>query len=731
MGLKTLSLGILVSLSQSVSSQSVTSLVDKLNQYQANWPEPHLMLWFNQDKYAPGDTVFFRAFYQLTPKPDQARQELVEVALVNGAGAAILTSRFLVDEQQGQGQLVLPDTLHAGLYQVTAFTNWMRNFNKRTEQVLPVVREHEVLPVPSDRVKFRTESGHLVAGIPNTVYVNTEKRHTEFEIRNEHQQLIHKLTTNAWGSAVFTITPTSGDFFQWTGDTTRHPLPERVNQGVVIHSNQTATMLEIQVIRAGDTRPLVFILSGNGRVYFSTEETGEKIAVSIPKKQLGSGIIKLSVLTPDGQLMASRDFYLGNRMQAPSIQLLKETFKPREWVEVTVSPSDAASWAFRVTHRNLEVVTAGDHQAWIRAGFASPFPMDSITHQQLDHWLVAETAALPWNTIRQSTAWRYPPLKVVERSGLVVNRNTQLPVAAATQVVVYLQKKKFLYQTFTGADARISLAIPDLYGEDEFFYKAAFRNNPVAVNVIWYRAELSFSKAPAFRITESNDVYGVYRSTVRLIEDSYSAFSPLRSVTTDTTRINFQMFLGEPDVNILLDRYISFPTMYDLIREVVPALTSRITKKGSWVRVALATWQSTHDPVYVIDDYATDDTDYFLSLNPTDVESVGIYNTPRKLILLGLMGRQGIVVVTTKTKRAQQIVPGRVIQGMAKPIHFPAMATGSAPEYRSTVYWNAAVGNRFGFTTSDDLGEVRIEGVSLVDGVPVYGLASLKVNLDK
>lgn len=732
MGLRILFL-LVFSLSTSASiAQPENTLVEKTNTYFKAWPEPKLMLLFNQDKYSPGDTAYFRAFYQVDPEP-VVKQELMDVFLIGAHGKLVLSHKFLIDNGIGAGQLILPDTLSAGLCLIMARTNWMRNFNKQVEHVLTVVEEYEVVVSATGSVNFRTESGQLVAGLQNQVYFNSDKSEAAYEILDAQDQVVVRQSTNKWGSGSFSIIPGSNYYLQWVDESSRHPLPKAVDQGIVLNSAQRGEELRIEAT-TNQSVPLLVMITGNGRVLYTKQQPAGNFSLTIPRQSVTAGIVKLSVLTLQGKLVASRDFYLPEPTRTTQLRFNKDAYKPGERVEATFSTSRSDSWAIRVINTQAAAVNAYYHQAWLRAGFPSPYPMDSITQHQLDQWLLVETTDLPWAKILQPTlATRYAPLNVIERSGQVYNSETQLPVEATTQVLLYLQRKKFIYQTFTGPDARISVAIPDLYNTDEFFYMAEYRGKPVPITIRWHEEERTFPKPPLFAIRDASDAYGAFQSDVRLINDSFEAFGKIVLPETTTPATDFKSLMGDPDINLRIEDFIAFPTMNELIKEVVPSLSVRSNKKGSWVRVGLAMWIPTQDPVYIIDDRATLDTKAFLSLNPSDILSLGIYNTPHKLIRLGLMGKQGIVVVNTKNpvKKSLPVDSANLIEGIHDAVPFQFPKPGDAPVYRSTVYWNPALlGDKISFPVSDDLGEIKVEGVGLVNGVLSFVSAKIQVRLE-
>jgi hypothetical protein len=134
----------------------------------------------------------------------------------------------------------------------------------------------------------------------------------------------------------------------------------------------------------------------------------------------------------------------------------------------------------------------------------------------------------------------------------------------------------------------------------------------------------------------------------------------------------------------------------------------------------------TNDPLYIIDGMATKNTNFFLNLNPANVISIKVINNPKKLLPLGLLGRNGVVLVQTKTGDLREPLddPAKKIVGLNKTLSFNTPWETSenlyAPVFRSTIYWNPTISTdsngkaTFKFSCTDDVGRmvIRIDGMA-------------------
>jgi hypothetical protein len=108
---------------------------------------------------------------------------------------------------------------------------------------------------------------------------------------------------------------------------------------------------------------------------------------------------------------------------------------------------------------------------------------------------------------------------------------------------------------------------------------------------------------------------------------------------------------------------VLFPTIEELIREIVPSMFIRKSGKRIIVRVSLLSpLISTQDPVYIIDGIATKNSEFFLSLDPSEIVTIKLINDSKKLLPLGLLGKNGIVIVKTKSGDRREPLDSALLQ---------------------------------------------------------------------
>lgn len=718
-------------------SQPEPKVIEQTKAYFKAWPEPDLMLVFNQDKYLPGDTIYFKAFYRLNPSTANLYDELAEINLIDPLGKTIETSLFTISKGSGFSHLALSDTLQPGLYQVKARTNQMRNFNKAFTQVLPVVRNQVIQALPAATIKIRTEGGRSVQGLVNKLGFNSNYKNRPFEIINPIGSVVVSDSTNAWGTGVFMIPPNNELVlsFRWKNDSQLQALPVPEQDGVALQMKRTASTIFLQLQRSSKYKfePLTVLVTGSGKIHISEILQSQTNEFNIPIAILPAGINKVSVVNQTGEFLATRDFYVPLQKQAFKLETAKTQLEPREFMAVRFNQTaEMDNMLFRVLNCHVLPTGTQPHLAWIKAGFASPYPTDSATTALIDSWLLAETRELPSQEILFPNKNRksFQPLYVFERSGYVKYAGSNEPVPVGTQIAFLLQKMKYSHQTFTNTkDGFISLTIPKLSGTDELFVVAEYKGIRIPVEIKWNEIVYEKTEPISFSMLDSIDRYAAYKNDVNRIDLSYQAFQSRRFQNEADEFEAAEDWLGRGDVIVMPDKYVDFETMSELIREVVPSLSVGRAITDAWVRVGLTARQATDNPLYLIDNYATLDNNKFLTLSPANVKSITIYYAPEKLIGTGLLGKQGIVDVKTKKGVEHQLQSESLIVTGIKPLKSFNFSIPKNPTFRSTLYWNPErVDGMFSFQASDDLAKFLIEGFVMTGQDVVYD--SVKINVD-
>jgi hypothetical protein len=751
------------------NAQSYASLfTQKYNAYQTIWPKTKLHLIFNQEKFFPGDTAYFKIYLVNEELIGIKGKQLIDINLLDARGQIKIHFMASLNNGLGQNQLIIPDTLAAGIYLMTAHTNWMKNFDPTFifKKEITIVRKNTVSSNETAKLVAVAEGGHLVRNVPSKISILTNNPRTSVQIIDTEGRDMGQVTTDAQGMGVITLTPLQnasyfariiGKYFQTSlptvesdGVSLQLSVPDKLTEPLKIHlaSPQGSTFRN---------QELLIILSSRGKIcHTASFIQGDKefAELTVFQKNLPEGIIHVSILNQAGDLFASRNFYRQGESAVRAKIQTKDKFQTREKVKVEVSLTDsigqpiAGEFSISVLNASLfdnEKQNSLADELNILSNVKEKFLIDRSDSNwltSLNNRLICLTEEVPWKSIlsKKSEKPSFSFSSLTQKRGSVYYADTGKP-ALDLDILFYLQKSKARVQTKV-ENGKVWLAIPESFGKDElffiaekFFYLGGEKHGEEVSNLkIEWEADKSFNlpSAPLSKEGDSLDNYASFAANSRLIDQSYNAYLSSEKTKAENTKQqidlnDFEDEVAKADITVDVKKYNLFPTMEELVKEVIPSLFHRKTGRKSIVRISLPevmTAKATGDPLYIIDGIATKNTTFFLSLKPSEIITVKIVNDLKKLLPLGLMGKNGIVIVQTKKGdvRESNPDPSMLIEGFSKPINFAEHTTSNLykPNFRSTIYWNPSIKTDSNgkatveFSCSDDVGKlrIRIEGLT-------------------
>jgi len=101
------------------------SVAERLYDFYSATPVEKIYLHQDRTNYVAGETMWFKVYQSSTEQ--QVESGIVYVELVNGNNDLVIESKWPLFSGITSGQIELPDTLPMGVYQVRAYTHWMKN----------------------------------------------------------------------------------------------------------------------------------------------------------------------------------------------------------------------------------------------------------------------------------------------------------------------------------------------------------------------------------------------------------------------------------------------------------------------------------------------------------------------------------------------------------------------------------------------------------------------------
>ncbi len=343
-------------------------LLDLFQKYNIERPLEKAYLHTDRAVYLPGETIWFKGylFGGNTHLADTVSKVLY-VDLVDVAARNVrLRAQLRVVDSYAPGQLALPDSLPAGLYQLRAYTNFMRNESEAyyfTKSINLLQPDKPVVsaasPASKADVQFLPEGGQLVAGFEGRVAfkaINANGRGQTVEgfVLNNRNDTIIGFASTHLGMGVMGFRPEAGQTYtafvkQTNGSLVSYPLPAVLPQGAVLQTDNLSSRDNLKVYvqhnktSADPNATLTLLAQTRGQVIQAAKiplsrKTG---VVQLVKKQFPEGIAQLTLFDEANQPVCERLVFIDHNDRINvRIEAGKATYRPREKVELTVTTTN-------------------------------------------------------------------------------------------------------------------------------------------------------------------------------------------------------------------------------------------------------------------------------------------------------------------------------------------------------------------------------------------------------
>lgn len=716
----------------------------RFNSFMQRYPQHKVNLVFHQPAYAPGDTAFFSAWYTHESLEAVSGITTITVDLVAGNGETLQRLRFNVRNGRGNNQIIFRKDLPPGFYKIMAYSTWMRNFGSSVffETKVRITGRKEIREVKESEIAFHPEGGRFVANVSNHVVV-TGPPLARISIMDHRSENVASATLDSSGIASVVLTPTSNGTYTGVDVTGRRwPLPGVVSDGVTIVADRSdPRSISISASHEYAAGPLFVVVCSRGKIIFRERiDDAATAAIRIPSAGSNS-LCQIFIFNENGLTIGQRIIYLPPAEDAATaVRIdLPDMVKQRDSIYGYISLTDGRGRAMEfdatLTAYQADLFEVVPSQAIPGISdlpaVAAWIDLNGVTDaKSINDFLVTQT----WNRIKwdlilgqREFEIRYPLNSHMKLQGRVRSRNTGQPPPDSTLLLAYLQKNTFGYEVYVNkGDFEVPFSYP-FWGSDLIFCTLEHRGRSLDDEYVITISNDTGVYRDRWSSAETEDVsrYGDYLFKRTFVTNSFSFFTTGKGEQEGGIAANraFEDELQPPDLVVNLRDYVVFPTIPDLLHEVIPFVKYRKRSNGEVVRISYRLNDLTRvyegDPLYIIDGVMTRKTSFFLSLKPEDLSTIKVINHPNKLAQLGKLGANGLILVESKKGnlsgqlKQENIFP---VTGLSEEIAFDERGSTRprVPDLRAVLQWmpshksDAGGRARIGFLASDDIGPVRV-----------------------
>lgn len=756
-------------------------LVRPWNDYRQSHLYEKVYVQTDKDYYLCGELCWFKCYdvsaANLRPL-SLSRVAYVEV--LDGRSKPVLQAKIALDSGSGNGALYLPFTLASGSYTLRAYTRWMKNEPATYffEKPLTILNTHQAPPTPgritpAAHLAFFPEGGNLVSGLTSTVAFQGTDAYGEpigftGVLRDDRGDTVLHFQPQAQGMGRFAFTPAAGRHYTATvwpvaGGVLNIDLPRVYDRGFVMHLDTAAGGSLRVSVQSTESGRVFLLVHSNARMDIAEAAplTNGRAVFPIDTGRLEAGIAHLTIFNDDRQPVCERLLFkspAGDNLLG--LQTDKNHYIPRSGVSIHIkAPEGITGTDLSVTAYRLDSLQGIPEQnivnyLWLTSDLSGPVahPAFFFDHPwALDNLLLTQGwRRFRWEDVLKDTTpvFTYAPeYKGHLITGRVVDTRTGAP---GNRILAFCSApgNRTQFATATSdSTGRLAFDMPAMYGSSQVVVQTDLST---ADSVYRVDVDDPFSEVyPGHPVTRfdmplDNPVTLTERSLSMQVQNAYAAMrmqTPYLPAAADTTA-----FYLHPDLTYMLDDYVRFTTMEEVLREYVQLVN--VYRKGShfhlWNYNTPRNEPFDEDPFILLDGVPIFNTDQLMAYNPLKIRRLEVLT---RRYFLGGVSFTGLLNWTTYhgDLSGYQLDPHATAldyEGLQarrtfySPIYVTdAQKASRLPDYRNVLYWDPRTSLPGGgegvvrFFTSDLPGKyaVIVQGVS-AQGVPLYGETTLEVN---
>ena len=776
---------LVVSIAHANAQETIKAVIEKqFDNYRQNNLQEKIFVHTDKNIYLPGEICWFKIYNvdAYFHKPINFGK-VAYVEILDRNNNPVLQAKIALQKGMGDGSLYLPATLVSGNYHLRAYTNWMKNFDadyffEKKLTIINVQKEQPVFAVsslPAYDIAFFPEGGNLVNGIQSKVgfrVVNNAGKgvYCEGSLLNEKDEVITRFSPLQFGIGGFTFTPLKGSKYRAVvklpgGEQQTKELPAAYDRGYAMHLERTKNgQLKITVRTPDDNSPAsVFLFAHTRNVIKAAMSSSIKNGLAefvIDEAKTGDGISHFTIFNENRQPVCERLFFK----------------KPLRSLQIAAA-ADEQVYGLR-KKINIDINTATEAGQNVAANMSmAVYKLDSLTgidDQDINSYLLLnadltgtvespayyfkqnnDTAVIALDNLMLTQGWRRfrwddiltgrkPAFQFLpEINGHIVNGKV-IPLKPGLQVEnvrTYLSVPgtRTQFQT-AGADekGKVKFELKHFYSDADIIAQTNFDDDSlyrVDIERPFFSSYAQTQLAP-FKLTAEN--VALLKTYIASQVQNAFLYEKLNHSTLplpDTTP-----FYLKPDVTYLLDNYVRFTTLEEVLREYVLEVNVRLRGGKFHLPVFDAVNRTlfSSDPLVLLDGVPMFDFNKLMKYDPLKIRKLEVIY---KTYFLGTNSFDGIVNFTTYTGDIEgfEIDPRATIvdyEGLQlqrdfySPVYETAAQSASRmPDFRSLLYWtprlktNANGKEKASFYSSDMPGRYAI----IVQGIADDGRAGSKL----
>ena len=609
-----------VLLSISSPAQTENELSTQFERFSQSCIREKIFVHSDKDVYLPGEICWFKLYCvdAYFHKPlDISKVGYLE--LLDGANKPITQIKVSLNHGSGNGSFQFPVNLFSGKYKIRSYTNWMKNFDPVYffEKEITVInpkdfhKKDSAGNKPGFSIRFYPEGGNLVNGIQSTLAFKITDQYNRGVscgglIVDDLHDTIQHFTTYKFGMGKILFTPESKRSYQAVialqgGGKIVQPLPVAFDNGIVMQlADSSADELTITLRAKGTdfSGDEVYLIAHTRGVLKSVQRgklNSSAARFSIKKEGIGDGISVFTIFNSKKIPVCER-LYFKNPQQKLQITAStdREKYSTREKITLGIhtdstrgfEPADLSMAVYKID--SLQKVDPINIENYLLLSSDLQEPVESpgyyFDDSNNDREILADNLMLTqgwrrfrWEDVLQN---KKPVIRFLpEYAGHLVEGNI---LDTATRTIA---RNYGAYISAPGTRAQLGVATSDTNGVLRFDMKDFYTNaelviQPQHLQDSFLRIEIQSPFARAFSNKPLSPFSTTTIDSTALADYNAALLIQGRYVKNKMDKfylppIDTLPFYGKPDISYLLDNYVRFTTIEEVLREYVQPISVR------------------------------------------------------------------------------------------------------------------------------------------------------------
>ncbi len=775
--------------SQPISPDSINK---RFGRYAEHNLQEKIYVHTDRELYLAGEILWFK-LYSVNTGSNQSISfsKVAYIEIIDKNQKPVLQAKIAIDKGSGSGSLYLPVSLSSGNYQFRAYTSWMKNFSpdfyfeKNIKLVNGLTKPEKKLALNEGLnydIQFFPEGGNMVESLPAKLAfraTDSQGKGIDFmgTLVDENNNSILSFKPLKFGIGSFSFNPENGKKYKAVieipGSKTIVKELSSLKTGYVLQlENADSERIKVKIHANEGSSEQQLVLFVHTRQEKKLSErinlAGGKAEFLIEKNKLSEGISHFTLFNTSGIALAERLYFIRPASQLNlSILADKTSYGSRKKVSLELISKDEKGLDIDASVSVYASGGSGSDEAdifdylWLKSDLKGNIESpgyylknkDAIADEALDNLMLTHGwRRFIWQNVIAANKPVFGFIPEIDGHiihGRIVDTRTQKP---ANNILAYLSipgKKLHLYGSRSDNSGLLSFHTRDICGPTELVIQTdTQRDSTYKIEILSpFSKEYSSTKQPELILSEDVRKQLFTQSLSSQVQNVYSS-SKLR--TFYPALIDSSAFYLKPDKTYLLDNFVRFNTMEEVLREYVAEVpvTRQKDDFSVWVTVRphLINIPKSVKPLIILDGVPIFDSgNRIIKYDPKKVRSLDVV---AQKYFLGTLNFEGILNFTTykgnlpdfqlDTRATISDFEGlQLKREFYSPVYETAAQTESRlPDFRNVLYWspdikiNAEGKKIISFYTSDQENNytIKLQGISTSGKA---GSASLNIAVKK